>query len=212
VSTRRGRGSFFPAAAAKTSQRGPREKGAQTKSARLCARCQGPMPPPAWTGRPRIYCSVRCRAEAAAIRWAEQERRDQERRAAEEAERAAAERRRNLRAGGVRRLEQLQADAWDARRCGWFEAGDSDVCQRRVTRAYLAWCREHTKREAVLEEEAEEAEIAAFEAEEAEEARKSDLGGDVTAPRIVLPHEPWQSGGGRSEHVRSWEEGPESTD
>lgn len=146
-----------------------------------CANCQGPLPSPARTGRPRIYCSERCRDEAAANRWAEQERRDRERRAAEEAQRAAAERRRNLRAGGARRLEQLQIDAWDANRCGWFEAGDDDVCQRRVTRAYLLWCREHTDREEELEEEALEAEIEAF---EAEEARLQD---EAETPTIGLP-------------------------
>jgi hypothetical protein len=62
----------------------------------------------------------------------------------------------------VRRLEQLQADAWDARppRCGWFEPGDDDVCQRRVTRSHLWWCREHMDREETLDEEALEAEEA----------------------------------------------------
>jgi hypothetical protein len=174
-------GSFFPNPAQETSQRGPREIPAQTKSAPRCANCGGPLPPPAWTGRPRIYCSVGCRDEAAAIRQAEWERRDQERRAVERADHVAAERRRNLRAGGVRRLEQLQLDAWDVRRCGWFEAGDDDVCQRRVTRAYLAWCREHTDREEKLEEEALEAEIEAF---EAEEARLRD---EASTPAIVLP-------------------------
>lgn len=141
-----------------------------------CGNCHGPLPPPAWTGRPRIYCSERCRDEAAAIRCFERERLDQERRAAEEADRATAERRRNLRAGGVRRLEQLQIDAWDARRCGWFEASDEDVCQRRVTRAYLLWCREHTDREEKLEEEALEAEVEALEAEEAKVGRGSPQG------------------------------------
>ena len=78
-----------------------------------CPDCRGPMPPRAWTGRPNVFCSDGCRADAAVIRHAEQERLDQERRAAERADRAAAERRRNPRAGSVRRLEQLQLDAWN---------------------------------------------------------------------------------------------------
>ena len=171
-----------------TSQRGPRKKLPQ--QTRRCPNCGGPMPPPAWTGRPRTFCSNGCRAEAAAIQQAEWERLAQERREAEQAKRTAAERRRNLRAGGVRRLEQLQSDAWDSQRCGWYEAGDEDVCQRRVTRAYLVWCRQHTDREERLETEAEEAEIAAFEAEEAEEAK---LRGDMTTPGIGLVREPRQS-------------------
>ncbi len=125
------------------------------------------MPPPAVTGRPPLYCSLMCRRNhqwhADRIRWAEECRVEDERRAKEEAERAGAERRSNLAAGGVRRLQQLQDDAQDAGRCGWFEPGDDDVCQRRVTRAYLLWCREHTDREEKLEEEAIDAEWAELE-------------------------------------------------
>jgi predicted nucleic acid-binding Zn ribbon protein len=29
-----------------------------------CAQCGGPLPPPAWTGRRRVYCSGRCRSLA----------------------------------------------------------------------------------------------------------------------------------------------------
>jgi hypothetical protein len=139
----------------------------------LCAVCRGPLPPPPWTGRPYVYCSGRCQGEAAAAREAERQRWYRAEREKERAREATAERRRNLQAGGERRLQQLQVDAWDARppRCGWCEAGDADVCQRRVTGAHLAWCREHTDREARLEEEELEAELAAFEAEEAPKPR-----------------------------------------
>ena len=194
--TRRKRDLGYSPSDTRTPVSADREKNSHKLSrAPRCANCQGPLPPPAWTGRPRIYCSERCRDEAAATRYAERERLEQERRAAEQAERAAAERRRNLRAGGVRRLEQLQLDAWDAGRCGWFEANDEDVCQRRVTRAYLAWCREHTDREEKLEEEAQEAEIAAFEAEEAR------LRGDATSTAIVLPTGVWFATGSENEHA-----------
>ena len=123
-----------------------------------CAHCGGPMPERiSPLGRPPTYCTITCRRNADYIRTSsrlqEEHRAAMERRVAEEADRAAAERRRNLRAGGVRRLEQLQLDAWNVERCGWFEGGDDDVCQRRVTRVYLAWCREHTDREQKLEEE-----------------------------------------------------------
>ena len=117
-------------------------------------------------GRPPAYCSLACRRDADLLRThrrlEEEHRVAMEQRAAE----AGAERRRNLATGGTRRLEQLQADAWDANRCGWFEPADDDVCHRRITRAYLAWCREHTEREQKLEEDALGAEMEAFEAEE----------------------------------------------
>jgi hypothetical protein len=143
------------------------------------------MPP--WTGRPYVYCSERCRAEAAAAREAERERWYRAEREKERAREAAEKRRGNLRAGGVRRLEQLQADAWDARptRCGWFEPGDDHVCQRRVTRSHLVWCREHTDREEKLEEEAAEAEEA--EVEEAAAAERANAPEDF---RMILPRGP----------------------
>ena len=124
-----------------------------------CAHCGGPMPErTSPLGRPPSYCTLTCRrdAEYARItrRLEEEHRAAMEQRAAE----AEAERQRNLAAGGTRRLDQLQTDAWDENRCGWFEEGNEDVCQRRVTKPYLAWCREHTDREEKLEEEAFEAE------------------------------------------------------
>ena len=123
-------------------------------------------------GRPPTYCTITCRRNADHVRTnrrlEEEHRAAMELRAAEAARAQEAERRRNLAAGGTRRLEQLQADAWDGNRCGWFEAGDDDVCHRAVTRAHLLWCRQHTDREEQLEEEALEAEIEAFEAGEAQ--------------------------------------------
>lgn len=141
-------------------------------------------------GRPPVYCSLTCRRDneyaVARSRCVEEQSVESERRAMEAAERAAAERRRNLRAGGVRRLEQLQSDAWDVGRCGWFEAGDDEVCQRRVTRAHLAWCRQHTDREEQLEEEALEAELAAFEAEEAQVRDEATTPTDRASTRVVM--------------------------
>jgi hypothetical protein len=174
-----------------------KDRGSTPKPTRSCAVCHGPLPPQPWTGRPYVYCSDRCRSEAAAARQAERERWYLAEREKERAREAAAERRRNLRAGGERRLQQLQSDAWDARprRCGWFDPDFKDVCQRRVTRSHLFWCAEHTARELRLEEEAEEAELAAFEAEEAAQA--------ATTPRDRFVEEPVGNAEHRPEDPRT---------
>ena len=62
-----------------------REKKSE-KLTRLCAHCAGPMPPPAPTGRPRIYCSISCRDRAEYARY---EARNAERLQRERAEREA---------------------------------------------------------------------------------------------------------------------------
>jgi hypothetical protein len=44
---------------------------------------RGHCRPQPWTGRPHVYCSIRCQAEAASIRQADRDRIDRERRQAE---------------------------------------------------------------------------------------------------------------------------------
>jgi len=54
---------------------------------RKCRYCRGPMPPPASTGRPALYCSLTCRRDneyaVARRRWEERERRERPKREAE---------------------------------------------------------------------------------------------------------------------------------
>jgi len=117
------------------------------------------MPPRAPTGRPALYCSLACRRwneyAVAQRRWAEQERRDRPRREAEwraerearaaEAERRAEEKRqRNLAAGGETLLNQLQGDAFENGRCGWYEDGDTEVCLRPTDESGV-WCKKHNR-------------------------------------------------------------------
>jgi hypothetical protein len=118
------------------------------------------MPPPAATGRPALYCSVACRRWAeyavAQKRWAEQERRDRPRREAEaaaqrkardaEAGRLAEEKRQlRLAAGGIERLDQLQRDAFENDRCGWYDdETDTEVCLRPTDESFV-WCKKHNR-------------------------------------------------------------------
>ena len=90
---------------------------------------------PAPTGRPALYCSLTCRRDneyaVARRRWEERERRERpkreaERKAQREAQEAArleaeeAERQRNLAAGGLVALHQMQRDAFEnERRWTW---------------------------------------------------------------------------------------------
>jgi hypothetical protein len=125
------------------------------------------MPPPAPTGRPALYCSLTCRRDneyaVARRRWEERERRERPKREAEwrahrkaqEAARLEAEeteRQRNLAAGGETRLDQLQRDAFENDRCGWYEDGDTEVCLRPTDESFV-WCKKHNRQ---LDREAEE--------------------------------------------------------
>jgi hypothetical protein len=118
------------------------------------------MPPLAPTGRPALYCSLTCRRDneyaVARRRWEERERRERPKREAEwkaqrEAQEAArleaeeAERQRNLAAGGLVALDQMQRDAFYADRCGWYEDDDDPadgVCQRPTDESFV-WCKKH---------------------------------------------------------------------
>jgi hypothetical protein len=131
------------------------------KATDRCPKCHGPMPPPARTGRPRIYCSNDCRDGAAAIRQAERERRDRERYRAEQealrrardeeaARRRDAEYQRALKVGGdvaaEARWERLYDESLDAGRyglCQWaLDNGQYGACTRRTTGVY---CWKHNR-------------------------------------------------------------------
>jgi hypothetical protein len=91
-------------------------------------------------------------------RWEERERRERPKREAEwraqrEAQEAArleaeeVERQRNLAAGGVVALDQMQNDAFYADRCGWYEDDDDPadgVCQRPTDESFV-WCKKHNR-------------------------------------------------------------------
>jgi hypothetical protein len=122
------------------------------------------MPPPARTGRPRIYCSVACRDRAAAIRQEERERRDRERHRAEQevlrrardeeaARRRDVEYQRAIQAGGAvaantrwDRLYDETLDKYGGRYglCQWEDEDDSGEfagrrCTRRTTAGVYCW-------------------------------------------------------------------------
>jgi hypothetical protein len=127
---------------------------------RKCRYCRGPMPPPAPTGRPALYCSLTCRRDneyaVARRRWEERERRERPKREAEwraqrQAQEAArleaeeAERQRNLAAGGLVALDQMQSDAFYADRCGWYDDDtDTEVCLRPTDESFV-WCKKHNR-------------------------------------------------------------------
>jgi hypothetical protein len=136
---------------------------------RKCRYCGGPMPSPASTGRPAVYCSITCRRDneyaVAQARSAEQERRDRPRREAEararreklEAEAARArerERRRILAAGGIDALDLLQREAFENGRCGWYDDDQEtlEVCLRPTDESFV-WCKKHNRQ---LDREAEQ--------------------------------------------------------
>ena len=124
-----------------------------------CRYCEGPMPPPAPTGRPALYCSIACRRwnEYAVTRhkWEERERIErpkrqaewEARRKAEEEERARRrdeEYRRAIEAGGdiaaEARWERLYDETLDEGRyglCQWaLDNGLYGACTRRTTGVY----------------------------------------------------------------------------
>ena len=123
-----------------------------------CRYCEGPMPPPAPTGRPALYCSITCRRwnEYAATRrkWEERERLERPKRQAEwearrkaEEEEAARRRdeeyRRAIEAGGdvaaEARWERLSDEALDKGYGLRQWALDNDrygACTRRTTGVY----------------------------------------------------------------------------
>ena len=137
------------------------------KATDRCAKCQGPMPPRPWTGRPRIYCSDDCRDGAAAIREAERNRVARERYYAEQeaarkardeeaARRREAEYQRAIAAGGAvaanARWERLYDETFDKyggryELCQWEdEDADGNYLGRRCTRRTAdVYCWRHNR-------------------------------------------------------------------
>ena len=125
------------------------------------------MPEPAWTGRPRIFCSDGCRDRAAAIREAERDRRELERYQAErEARRKARDEKRARReereyqraiaAGGAvaanARWERLYSETLAATGCRYGlcqwedEDGSGGYLGRRCTRRTAdVYCAKHSR-------------------------------------------------------------------
>jgi hypothetical protein len=151
------------------------------KATDRCAKCHGPMPPPARTGRPRTYCSDGCRDGAAAIRQAERERQDRERYRAEQEtlrkardEEAARAREREyqraLQAGGdvaaEARWERLYDETLEATGsryglCQWaLDNGQNGACTRRTAGVYCWRHRRQLDRKAAARRRRKEAEAA----------------------------------------------------
>jgi hypothetical protein len=126
------------------------------------------MPPPARTGRPRIYCSDDCRDGAAAIRQTEREHQYRERYRAEQealrkardeeaARRREAEYRRAIEAGGDvaaeakwQRLFDETLDSTGSRYqlCMWaLDNGEYGACTNRTAGVYCAKHNRQLKRE-----------------------------------------------------------------
>jgi uncharacterized Zn finger protein (UPF0148 family) len=138
-----------------------------------CRHCGGPMPPPASTGRPAVYCSYSCRRNheyaVARRRWEERERRERPKREAEwQARRRAQEeeatRRREqeyqraIQAGGDvaaearwQRLYDETLDSTGSRYglCQWaLDNGQPGACTRRTADVYCATHNRQLEREA----------------------------------------------------------------
>ena len=109
---------------------------------------------------------------------------------AEAARKHAAERRRALKAGGEVALGYLQREAFENERCGWYDDDQEtiEVCLRPTDDSFV-WCRMHNRQ---LER-------------ESERRRREKERASTSPPTPTIRT-------GRSDHVWSEEEGPESTD
>ena len=157
-------GHFFPSGDGRPLSADRKKK--SEKPTRSCAYCGGPMPPPAPTGRPAVYCSISCRDRAYfARRQTKETERLQHDRAQREAEWEAREKKRQaeaereyqraIAAGGAvaanARWERLYDETLDKYGryglCQWEdEDANGDYLGRRCTRRTTGvYCWKHNR-------------------------------------------------------------------